>query len=178
MNKNIKPIDVLVIGSGLSSLVFLHSYLKKKKKVEVISPDLNYKKLKKSDLAKHITKILPPQMIGADEKVNYTLNTEVEYVNAQYVIPVGLILNELISNSLKHGFEGEGNISFTYFLKGGKVIFDYRDDGKGFNADQITANFGLELIELLVEQMDGEMKVTSTEGRGVHYVISLPDIKN
>ncbi len=69
MNKNIKPIDVLVIGSGLSSLVFLHSYLKKKKKVEVISPDLNYKKLKKSDLAKHITKILPPQMIGADEKV-------------------------------------------------------------------------------------------------------------
>ena len=115
---------------------------------------------------------------GADEKVNYTLNTEVEYVNAQYVIPVGLILNELISNSLKHGFEGEGNISFTYFLKGGKVIFDYRDDGKGFNADQITANFGLELIELLVEQMDGEMKVTSTEGRGVHYVISLPDIKN
>ena len=32
MNKKIKPIDVLVIGSGLSSLVFIQSYLKKGKK--------------------------------------------------------------------------------------------------------------------------------------------------
>lgn len=113
---------------------------------------------------------------GADEKVAYTLNTEVDYVNAQYVIPVGLILNELISNSLKHGFEGEGNISFTYFLKGENAIFDYRDDGKGYNIDQVSPNFGLELIELLVEQMDGKMKVTSALDRGVHYVISLPNI--
>ena len=34
MNKKIKLIDVLVIGSGLSSLVFLHSYLKKRKGVD------------------------------------------------------------------------------------------------------------------------------------------------
>jgi two-component sensor histidine kinase len=112
---------------------------------------------------------------GADEKIAYTLNTEVEYVNAQHVIPVGLILNELISNSLKHGLKGEGNISFTYFLKADRAVFDYRDDGKGFNIDEISPNFGLELIELLVEQMDGEMKVTSSEDRGVRYVISLPN---
>lgn len=69
MNKKIKPIDVLVIGSGLSSLVFLKSYLKKRKKVEVISPDLNSSKFKKNNIVEHITKILPPQMIGNDEKV-------------------------------------------------------------------------------------------------------------
>ena len=46
MNKKIKPIDVLVIGSGLSSLVFLKSYLKKRKKVDVVS-DLNLIKFKK-----------------------------------------------------------------------------------------------------------------------------------
>ena len=69
MNKKIKPIDVLVIGSGLSSLVFLQSYLKKKKKVEVISPNINYKKLNKSRLVEHIIKLLPPQMIGTDNKV-------------------------------------------------------------------------------------------------------------
>ena len=72
MNKKIKLIDVLVIGSGLSSLVFLHSYLKKRKKVEVISPNLNFKKFDNNNTAQHITKILPPQMIGTDEKVkNY-----------------------------------------------------------------------------------------------------------
>ena len=69
MNKKIKPIDVLVIGSGLSSLVFLKSYLKKRKKVDVVSPDLNLIKFKKKKIAEHITKILPPQMIGNDDKV-------------------------------------------------------------------------------------------------------------
>ena len=69
MNKKIKPIDVLVIGSGLSSLVFLKSYLKKRKKVDVVSPDLNLIKFKKNKIAEHITKILPPQMIGNDDKV-------------------------------------------------------------------------------------------------------------
>ncbi|PHR46987.1 MAG: hypothetical protein COA32_08675 [Fluviicola sp.] len=115
---------------------------------------------------------------GATERVDYTLNTEVEYVNANYVIPIGLILNELISNSLKYGFKDKGNISFTYLLKGGCTVFDYRDDGKGFDVDKVSANFGLELIELLVEQMEGELKVICAEGRGVHYTISLPDIKD
>ncbi len=69
MNRKIKPIDVLVIGTGLSSLVFLQSYLKKKKKVEVISPNINYKKLNKSGVVEHIIKLLPPQMIGTDNKV-------------------------------------------------------------------------------------------------------------
>ena len=69
MNKKIKPIDVLVIGSGLSSLVFIQSYLKKRKKVEVISPNINYKKLNKSGVVEHIIKLLPPQMIGTDNKV-------------------------------------------------------------------------------------------------------------
>ena len=112
---------------------------------------------------------------GANEKVAYTLNTEVEYVNAQHVIPVGLILNELISNSLKHGFKSEGNISFTYFLKGENAVFDYRDDGKGYNVDEVSPNFGLELIELLVEQMEGEMQVISSIGQGARYIISLPN---
>ena len=69
MNRKIKPIDVLVIGTGLSSLVFLQSYLKKKKKVQVISPNINYKKLNKSGVVEHIIKLLPPQMIGTDNKV-------------------------------------------------------------------------------------------------------------
>ena len=69
MNKKIKPIDVLVIGSGLSSLVFLQSYLKKKKKIEVISPNINYKKLYKSGVVEHIIRLLPPQMIGTENKV-------------------------------------------------------------------------------------------------------------
>ena len=91
MNKKIKPIDVLVIGSGLSSLVFLKSYLKKRKKVDVVSPDLNLIKFKKNKIAEHITKILPPQMIGNDDKVKgyfywnkINLNKIVNYLDHEF----------------------------------------------------------------------------------------------
>ena len=63
-----KIYDIIVVGSGLSSLSFIDSYLKKQKKIDVIS----FKKTKKSFSQinnKHILEILPPQMIGEEKQV-------------------------------------------------------------------------------------------------------------
>ena len=60
--------DIIVVGSGLSSLAFIESYLEKKKIINVIS----FKKTKKifpQVNNKHILKILPPQMIGREKQV-------------------------------------------------------------------------------------------------------------
>ena len=60
---------ILVVGSGLSSLSFIDSYLKKNNKVDVIS--FENKKIDTSSVEnRHIFKILPPQMIGQNKKVN------------------------------------------------------------------------------------------------------------
>lgn len=59
----------LVVGSGLSSLFFIESYLKKNKKIDVMSFD-NKRVDSSRSSNKHIFKILPPQMIGQDKKVN------------------------------------------------------------------------------------------------------------
>ena len=64
-----KLFDVLVIGTGLSSLSFIDAYLENKKKVNVISYK-NNKENKANIKNKHIFKILPPQMLGAEKKVN------------------------------------------------------------------------------------------------------------
>lgn len=68
MNKK-KLYNILVVGSGLSSLSFIQSYLKKNKKINVISFN-SLKKNFKDPVNKHIYKILPPQMIGHENKVN------------------------------------------------------------------------------------------------------------
>ncbi len=63
-----KIYDIIVVGSGLSSLSFIDGYLKKKNKIDVIS----FKKTKKNFSQinnKHILKILPPQMIGEEKQV-------------------------------------------------------------------------------------------------------------
>ena len=63
-----KIYDILVVGSGLSSLSFIDSYLEKNDKIDIIS----FKKTKKifSQINnKHILKILPPQMMGEEKQV-------------------------------------------------------------------------------------------------------------
>ena len=66
-----KPIylDLLVIGSGLSSLNFIDKYLEKNNKINVVSPNLNLSSYKFDKKNNHIFKILPPQMLGKEKKV-------------------------------------------------------------------------------------------------------------
>ena len=60
--------ELTVVGSGLSSLIFIDAYLEKNKKVDVISFKKNFK-VKTTTNNNHIFKILPPQMIGEERPV-------------------------------------------------------------------------------------------------------------
>lgn len=68
MDKN-KVHKILVIGSGLSSLSFIDTYLQRYKEIDVISFENKKIKITETDNS-HIFKILPPQMIGRKRKVN------------------------------------------------------------------------------------------------------------
>ena len=61
-----KNYDILIIGSGLSSLAFTNTLLKKKKIINIISPQGTDKE--KSVINNHVYKFLPPQMINEKKK--------------------------------------------------------------------------------------------------------------
>ena len=64
--------DVVVLGSGLSSLSFIQSYLEKNSKIDVISPEFNKTFEKNNSIHSHIYKYLPPQMLNKLKNVkNY-----------------------------------------------------------------------------------------------------------
>ena len=77
-----KIYDILVIGTGLSSLTFIESYLEKNKKIDVISFKKNKKKFSQIN-NKHIFKILPPQMIGEEKQVKDYFSLNKISVNAK-----------------------------------------------------------------------------------------------
>jgi two-component sensor histidine kinase len=91
------------------------------------------------------------------------------------MVPLGLLMNELITNSFKHAFNGRehGTISLSLHRAEGQA-FDlyYSDDGSGIPLDRIqpTGNtLGVSLIEGLVEQLNGRMTVQGgTEGTRYH----------
>lgn len=85
-------------------------------------------------------------------------------------IPCGLIINELISNSLKYAFpEGiEGEICIQLFSdKDGKVTLIVEDNGIGFPKDldfRKTESLGMQLIIMLVEQLEGTVELDKSKG--------------
>ncbi|MGA3041671.1 MAG: histidine kinase dimerization/phosphoacceptor domain -containing protein [Bryobacteraceae bacterium] len=88
-------------------------------------------------------------------------------------IPCGLIVNELVSNSLRHAFPDgrKGRISLgLHALPGGSVELAIDDDGCGFSCGAPSANarsLGLWLVELLAEQIGAA--VARSSGAGARY---------
>ena len=93
------------------------------------------------------------------------------------MIPIGLILNELISNSFKYGFKdkSEGFISLSVKrTDNDDVVFTVRDSGIGLpeNFNLESANVGFHLIDGLVNQISGELE-TKTDN-GAVFTITFP----
>jgi PAS domain S-box-containing protein len=84
-------------------------------------------------------------------------------------IPCGLIVNELITNAVKHGFPDgrEGRIAVSVDNDGRKLTIQVADDGVGLPGDFDTAGagtLGMVLLNSLVEQLKGELTVAGHPG--------------
>lgn len=76
---------------------------------------------------------------------------------------IGLIINELVTNSYKYAFDNNrGTITITIHKDLDGYILSIQDDGKGFVVDKKKKSLGLKLIKTLVySQLDGEMEVST-----------------
>ena len=90
-------------------------------------------------------------------------------VDIDTAIPLGLVTNELISNSLKYAFpEGRtGEVRVSVSHKDNSLVIIYQDTGIGIPADldwQNTASLGLRLVTSLVDQMNGTIELDRENG--------------
>ncbi len=83
------------------------------------------------------------------------------------LIPMGLIINELLTNALKYAFpnNGEGQINIRLFEEAGQLRLEFSDNGIGIDIDKRSSeSFGYKLIDTLLEQLEGEMEIKSDSG--------------
>lgn len=150
-------------------------------------------------LRKLTTDLFSSYNVG-NRNINLKLNLEQVYLDMNTAIPLGIIVNELVSNSLKHAFPagkgGEININFyrskTFVAKydlsnpdndcpdsedctnsgSFRYILTVADNGKGIPEKidfKNTDSLGLQLVNILVEQINGCIKLKRSQG--TEYII-------
>jgi two-component sensor histidine kinase len=105
--------------------------------------------------------------------IKLTINSNVKSLKTKSLVPVALMFNELISNSIKHAFHNRtnGNISITINDDYPNVTMIYKDDGKWVNEKKANS-LGLELIQSLTEQLTGSFSRNTDNGTeySFHFV--------
>ena len=106
----------------------------------------------------------------ASDLVKFKINVSEVFLSIDQVIPCGLIINELVANTLKHAFpeqaSGEVNIDL-YSLTVEKYLLTIRDNGIGLPTDldlEATKSLGLKLVDRLVRQLQGSIKFYNQGG--------------
>ena len=106
--------------------------------------------------------------------IQFNLNIDPIYLNIETAIPCGLIINELVSNSLKYAFTqnlvGEININFNE-INPQQFHLSIQDNGSGFPTGfdvENTETLGVRLVRMLTHQLDGTLVIDSQCGTCYH----------
>lgn len=121
---------------------------------------------------------LSTQIINVYSEVNRKFNVDMEidsmYLNLDTVINIGLIINELITNSIKHAFKtptDDARIRIRMVNTDPYIMLEFSDNGCGFRPDfdLYSHTLGMELIKGLVGNMRGTIEIRNDNG--AHYDI-------
>lgn len=125
----------------------------------------NFKDLKLNEYAETIIQSM--SKLHGVNNLQYNLEIDNDIVlQLESAIPLGLILNEIISNFFKHVHYADKQKSFniTILNAGNTINVKYNDNGPGFNSDKKRDSLGIQLIESLTEQLDGKFHFFNENG--------------
>ena len=123
------------------------------------------------------------QIYSANQKqIEWEVNVDDVKLDIETAIPCGLIINELVSNSLKYAFINReyGKICFNMIRDNKMINFKVSDNGIGIqDSSQIenTSTLGLNLVKTLVNQLEGELTVDQNDGISYDVIFKEMDYK-
>ena len=111
------------------------------------------------------------KLSSIDMPLEVFVNTDIERIGLKTIVPLGLIVNELMSNSIEHAFKDceKAVITIGMIQKDPDVfLMTYSDNGKWKKKDEAVTSFGLELVEALTDQLEGTVNREVREGNTVY----------
>jgi PAS domain S-box-containing protein len=154
--------------SRIETIASIHESLYKHKDLALINVAEYWKKLFNDCLNSLV-----------NEPANFKLDLDLDYLElpVDKMIPLGLLINELITNSILHGFKGRnhGSIYLSLRLEEGKYLMTYKDDGIGISeakGNDKEHHFGHFLIDGFADQLNGSIRQIKNK-TGVHFELEF-----
>lgn len=160
------------MSDRIYSMSMVHDLLYRSKNLYEIKLDAYLKDLSNRLLAVYES---------AETDIQIALDAHPLPVNIQFAVPLGLVITEIITNSLKYGFtnRSKGRIYIqTHFEMTSGLKLTIGDDGVGLDDDFDASSdhtLGMYIIKTVVEnQLYGELSTKNQDG--LTYTLSLPDL--
>lgn len=118
-----------------------------------------------------------------NKDISLKLDLEVQHFNLNTIIPLGLLLNEVISNAFKYAFNDTDTGAIEISLHKSTIADEYTliigDNGVGFKDEVFTAEnptLGLELVKILASQLNGTIQ--KIQKPGTYYILKFRPLKD
>jgi two-component sensor histidine kinase/ligand-binding sensor protein len=111
------------------------------------------------------------------ERIRLSLQVDALPMDLKRAVPLGLILNEVMTNAVKYAYPGDaqGEIRIGMSKADATITLTVSDDGVGLPADfdiKKTESLGLQLVKMLTDQIDGTLTIVG--GKGTTIAVSFP----
>lgn len=129
----------------------------------------NMKKINFGEYIETLSTDLYRTYVMDQDLIRLNLDVENAEIDINTSVPLGLIVNELVSNSMKHAFPDErrGEINISFKKVDDSFVLSVNDDGIGFQQDfdfKNTGSLGLQLVNMLVGQIKGKIELKNKKG--------------
>lgn len=142
----------------INSMLLLHKKLYQNEKTSYI------------DTYEYLNTLLPVILDSYSNKDQIKINNYAEPLKLYLdtAIPLGLIINELITNSIKYAFENTSDplITINLYVKENELILKVADNGQGFLDLETVKNkgFGFKLVNSMCRQLDAAFEIANDNG--------------
>jgi two-component sensor histidine kinase len=125
-----------------------------------------------------IARAMSESLLGSSSDIKIEVNAGGPEIDAVRAVPLGLLVNELATNAVKHAFpRGKGRILLGARRVGDQIELTVADDGVGMKekyAGQIFEKHGSEYVAIFVRQIGGTIAISTAKGTGTVVRIELP----
>ena len=149
------------------SMVLIHQKLYNKDKLVGINTQEYFEDLTNDILESHQAN---------NDTINYKLNVESIILGIETITPIGLILNELLTNVIKHAFKSSARnkeLLVTLQESNKELILQVTDNGVGMTDNPSELSFGIKLIKALSKKLKAHLKFEANEPQGTKATLRI-----